>query len=68
MQRSWRTRVVVAIGKPVVALAHLRVGNERRDLEGRERREIRFTMVAYVRREHRRTRAHRRVGLHDRQQ
>ena len=60
--------MVVAIGKPFVALSQVRIGDQRRHFQRRERCVIRFTMVARVRREHRRARAERGEGFHDRQQ
>ena len=60
--------MVVAIRKSLVALPHVRVGNQRRHLKGRERGEIRFAVVAGDGREHRRTVTTRREALDDGQQ
>ena len=57
-----------AVRKPFVARAHVRIGDERRDLEGGECREIRFAMIPGVRGEQRVARAERREGRHDGQQ
>ena len=58
--------MVVAVREPFVALPHIRVGNECWHRQRGERGEIRFAMVARVRRVHRRARAPRRKGLDDR--
>ena len=68
MQRIGRRGVVLAISKPLVAFSHVRVGNQGQHPQCGERGEIRFAVVARVRREYRRACAHRREGLDDRQQ
>ena len=65
MQRIWRTRVVLAIRKPLVALSPIRIGNQRWHVQ---RGKIRLTVVESVGREHRRARAQRREHLDDWQQ
>ena len=68
MQRIRGVCGVLPIRKPFVARAHLQIGDERGHTPLGQDGEIRFALIARVRRQHRRARAERRQRVYDGEQ